>query len=627
MISADQVIFKRGDVTIFDGLSFAVHAGQKVGVVGRNGVGKSTLFELLTGRLDTDAGDLALPPQWRISHMRQEVAANDRPAIEFVLDGHEALRRTERRLKKAEASNSVSGEELATLHAQYDDLGGHQANAQATSILRGLGFPADVHQQPFASFSGGWRIRLALAQTLMRPADLLLLDEPTNHLDFETTVWLEHYLARFEGTLLVIAHDRTFLDNVCTQTLHLTRGRGRVYRGGYSAFERARAEALELEAKQRAKQQKQRDHIEQFVARFRAKASKAKQVQSRLKALERMAEVATVHADSPYRVAFTNPKKVSNPVMGFRDIDLGYDQNLVLSGISQSILPGARIGVLGVNGAGKSTLLKCLVGDLAPLRGAVDRGQHSTVGYFSQHQLETLDAHHSALHHVSQKHADMTQQAARDLLGGWGFDGNMVERAVTTLSGGRESATGACADCDIRTGLPGVGRTDQPPGPRHARCTGSGTAGLRRRRGDGVTRSPPSGCRPCDELWLVKDGRLQRFDASLESYSTALTEAKQKTAVEKTDSRKARRREAAEQRAQSAAAKRHLKQVESTLHEKTEALKQLESQLADGEAYRTMPAEELDALLRQAGRLRESVEQLETDWLNAAEKLERESQS
>ena len=348
-------------------------------VVGRNGIGKSTLFKLVLGQLESSRGSIEFPEDWRVGYMAQEVEANERPALDYVIDGDRELRRVE-----AQIAETEDPEKLANLYSLYEDLGGYQAMAKAGEILNGLGFDDQVVHEPYASFSGGWRIRLNLAQALMCPSDLLLLDEPTNHLDLEAILWLEGWLNRFPGAMLIIAHDRAFLDSTATSVMHLAGNGGKLYKGNYSAFERQRAAELERQQAMAAKHQAQVQHIQQFVDRFRAKASKAKQVQSRIKALERMQTQAALHVDSDYRVNFSNPEKVSNPLFSFRDLVLGYEDNKVLHQVSQTILPGARIGVLGANGAGKSTLLKALLAIAAPRRYD---GKRSTRGNRLLHNI------------------------------------------------------------------------------------------------------------------------------------------------------------------------------------------------------------------------------------------------
>jgi len=338
VLKITDLTFARGQQRVFEGLNLTVHAGQKAAIVGRNGAGKSTLFELILGRLQPDMGSIERPRNWHISHLAQDIEISQRPALEYVIDGHTALRTAERQLAGAEAA----GDHMEAAHrlTELQDLGVYEARARAGEILYGLGFSAGDMNQPFARFSGGWRVRLGLARALFQPAELLLLDEPTNHLDLEATVWLEGWLAKFPGTLLVIAHDRAFLDNIAELTVHLSGGVARTYRGGYSAFERQRAEAMIQQQANYERQQREIAHIQSFVDRFRAKASKARQAQSRLKALERMERVAPVYAELPYRVTVESPDRMPTPLLSLNHADIGYDSEVVLSDVHQSLLPG-----------------------------------------------------------------------------------------------------------------------------------------------------------------------------------------------------------------------------------------------------------------------------------------------
>ena len=633
MLQALDVTFRRAERAIFEGLTFTVNAGHKVGVVGSNGVGKTTLFELIRGRLHPESGDLLRPRSWRVEHMAQDLAPSERPALEFVLDGHRALRRVEAELDAADPEGEP--ERVAELHMRFDDLGGYQAAAQAGAILHGLGFTPGEFKKPHAAFSGGWRIRLNLARTLMAPADLLLLDEPTNHLDLEATLWLEGWLRRFPGTLMVIAHDREFLDRATAHSLHIEEGRATLYRGGYSAFERQRADALARQQRQHQAQQREIAHLEQFIRRFRAKESKAKQAQSRIKALERMERVAAVRLRSPYSFAFGAPERMSHPLISLRDVALGYGGRPVISGISQSLLPGARIGVLGANGAGKSTFLKCLEGTLAPLSGEVVRGRHAEVGYFAQHQLEDLEQRHSPMQHIERAQPGWREQQARDYLGQWGFGAAMIGRAAGSLSGG-EKARLVLALIALRH--PALLVLDEPTNHLDLEMRDALARALQDYPGAVVLVAHDRTLlqRAIDELWLIEDGRLSTYPEDLDAYA-----AKRREQVTRfpapganqpgrrdapSPNRKAMRRASAESRAARRQLQQEVKRQERRMDALSAELKAVEAQIADPETYRQTDAAELEATLARSTILRRDFLAAEQRWLEAAEALEAEGE-
>jgi ATP-binding cassette, subfamily F, member 3 len=617
MLQAIDISLRRGETDLFSLLSCTIHPGHKVGLIGRNGVGKSTFFALLLRRIAPDDGEIRIPASWQLAHMAQQVTVTDRPALDYVLDGHRALRRVEGQIAEAERRDDAL--EIARLHGVYADLGGYEAEARAAEILSGLGFAATEFHQPFRSFSGGWRIRLNLAQALMAPADLLLLDEPTNHLDLDTTLWLEGWLQRFQGTLLIIAHDRDFLDAVTDHIVHLHDGRADTYRGNYSSFERQRAETLAHQQAAFEKQQAEARHIQSFVDRFRAKASKARQVQSRLKALERMQAVAPVYADSPYQFAFSNPEKMSNPLLTLDEVAVGYDGVPVLTGIKRSVLPGARIGVLGANGAGKSTLLKCLVGSLTPLAGELTRGQHSRIGYFAQHQLETLDAGTSALAQLAAAQPERREQWCRTYLGSWGFSGPLAERPVGSLSGGEKARLALAL---IALTQPALLVLDEPT--NHLDLDMREALGLALQDYAGallvVSHDRSLLKRTVDEFWLVADGRVTTFRDDLDSYAATRAGAVQRKPTQ--HERREERRAAAQQRQQEKPLRDRIRRHERELESIAGKLAAVEARLADPEVYHELPPAELDELLAEAGRLRQRLERAEHDWLEASEALE-----
>ena len=621
MLRLNNLTFERGDDVLFSGLDAVVYPGQCMAVVGRNGVGKSTLFKLVLGELEGSAGEVDFPDDWRVGHMAQEVEASDRPAIEYVIDGDHGLRQVEADIGKTE-----DAETLANLYSRYEDLGGYQATAKAGEILNGLGFDDQMVNDPYASFSGGWRIRLNLAQALMSPSDLLLLDEPTNHLDLEAILWLEGWLNRFPGALLIIAHDRAFLDNTTTSVLHLSGGSGKLYRGNYSAFERQRSAELERQQAMAAKHEAQAQHIQQFVDRFRAKASKAKQVQSRIKALERMQTQAALHVDSDYRVQFSNPDKVSNPLFSFRDLKLGYDDTEVLQKVSQTVLPGARIGVLGANGAGKSTLLKALVGDLKPQAGTLERGQHAAIGYFAQHQLESLNTNDSAYNTAMALHPEQTPQQCRDYLGGWGFSLQMIERPINSLSGGEKARLVLSL---LAAERPAILVLDEPTNHLDLDMRDALALALQAYSGAVIIVAHDRNLldKIVDEFWLVENGSLDTYRGDLEQYTAsrqdqaALTAPVSKTTV---NSRKRQRQERAAARQSLHELRSTVKKLERQIEQGSEQLKALESRLADTETYAQMPADELSELLTDAATARKNLETLEERWLNVSAELEAE---
>ena len=565
MLRLTDLTFERGDDVLFSGLDGVVYPGQRMAVVGRNGIGKSTLFKLVLGQLESSRGSIEFPEDWRVGYMAQEVEANERPALDYVIDGDRELRRVE-----AQIAETEDPEKLANLYSLYEDLGGYQAMAKAGEILNGLGFDDQVVHEPYASFSGGWRIRLNLAQALMCPSDLLLLDEPTNHLDLEAILWLEGWLNRFPGAMLIIAHDRAFLDSTATSVMHLAGNGGKLYKGNYSAFERQRAAELERQQAMAAKHQAQVQHIQQFVDRFRAKASKAKQVQSRIKALERMQTQAALHVDSDYRVNFSNPEKVSNPLFSFRDLVLGYEDNKVLRQVSQTILPGARIGVLGANGAGKSTLLKALVGDLQPLDGTMEKGQHAEIGYFAQHQLESLDTRNSAYETFIEIHPGMTPQQCRDYLGGWGFSLQMIERPISSLSGGEKARLVLSL---LAAEQPAILVLDEPTNHLDLDMRDALALALQAYSGAVIIVAHDRNLleKIVDEFWLIEDGSLMTYRGDLDDYTesrqqqAALTAPTSKNAV---NSRKRQRQERAAARKSEQDLRKTIKQLERDIEKR-----------------------------------------------------------
>lgn len=624
MLEVQEVTLHLGERLLFERLSVVVHPGHKAGVVGRNGVGKSTFFDLLRGRVVPEEGTVLRPGAWRVAWLDQNVAPSPRPAVDFVLDGDRRLRDIEKAIATAEtAGDDVR---LAHLYGDLEDAGGYDAHARAGEILDGLGFAAADFGKPHQAFSGGWRIRLNLARALMAPSDLLLLDEPTNHLDLEATLWLESWVRKYPGTLLTIAHDRDFLDKTVQQIVHLESGQATAYAGNYSAFERQRAEALVRQAAVHKKQQLRVREIRRFVDRFRAKESKAKQVQSRLKALERMDLVAPVLAESPYRFAFTQPRKISNPILQLDDATLGYDGNAVLKDATLRLYPGDRIGVLGANGAGKTTLLRCLAGQLAPQAGRFSRGRHSAVGYFAQHQLESLNLRLSPLAQLAAlAEADgprFTSQAALDYLGGWGFRGEDASRPAATFSGGEKArlvlALLACQ-------APAVLVLDEPTNHLDLEMREALAVALQQYRGALLLVSHDRQLlRQCvDAFWLVAGGAVRPYQGHLDDYlagHTGTISRSRNPAGARKNSQPSRKNAQSKRRLEA-----RQRRLEAEMERHAHAVRASEQQLsaAAGASVQSSAArEEYAQLAKQHEQALASAQRAEQAWLGVQEALD-----
>ncbi|MEK0362072.1 ATP-binding cassette domain-containing protein [Pseudomonas sp. CBC3] len=626
MIRLQNLTLQRGPQRLLEGAELTLHPGQKVGLVGANGAGKSSLFALLRGEFAPDGGDCQLPPDWRIAHMRQEVDTLDRLAVDYVLDGDAELRRVQAALIAAEAAHD--GTSLARLHTELDNADGYSADARARKLLAGLGFANEQMDLPVSSFSGGWRMRLNLAQALMCPSDLLLLDEPTNHLDLDAILWLESWLKSYPGTLMLISHDRDFLDEVVGNVVHVEQRKLMLYRGGYSAFERARAERLAQQQQAFEKQQAQREHMEDFIRRFKAKASKARQAQSRIKALEKLEELAPAHIDSPFDFAFREADKVSSPLLDLAEGRLGYGDKLVLDKVKLQLVPGARIGLLGPNGAGKSTLIKTLANELQPLGGRLQRGENLVIGYFAQHQLDALDPKASPLLHLQRIAPGEREQLLRDFLGGFDFRGNRCDEPVVNFSGGEKARLALAL---IAWGKPNLLLLDEPTNHLDLEMRLALTLALQDFEGAVLVVSHDRHLlkSTTDEFLLVADGRVVAFDGDLEDYARWLVDyrARQQptsateSSADKTDKR-ALRQAAAALRQQLAPLKRQSDKLEKDLAGVQEKLAALEQRLGDAAVYEAARKEELRELLANQAELKAREGELEEAWLTALEALE-----
>ncbi|MFC3607639.1 ATP-binding cassette domain-containing protein [Stutzerimonas tarimensis] len=629
MIRLSNLILQRGPQRLLDGAELTLHAGHKAGLIGANGAGKSSLFALLRGELTPDGGDCQLPPDWRIAHMRQEVDSLDRLAVDYVLDGDQHLRQIQQQLAQAEAAHD--GSAIARLHTELDNADGYTADARARKLLAGLGFASEQMDRPVGDFSGGWRMRLNLAQALMCPSDLLLLDEPTNHLDLDAILWLEDWLKSYAGTLLLISHDRDFLDAVVDHVAHVEQRKLTLYRGGYSAFERTRAERMAQQQQAYEKQQAQRAHMEDFIRRFKAKATKARQAQSRIKALERLEELAPAHVDSPFDFRFREADKVSSPLLDLDEGRLGYGDKAVLGPVKLQLSPGARIGLLGPNGAGKSTLIKTLAGELAPLGGRLTQGENLVIGYFAQHQLDALDPKASPLLHLQRIAANEREQTLRDFLGGFDFRGARCDEAVDNFSGGEKARLALAL---IAWEKPNLLLLDEPTNHLDLEMRLALTLALQDFEGAVLVVSHDRHLlkSTTDEFLLVAEGQVVPFEGDLDDYARWLVDFRSRQAqaqvaagstegADRTDKR-AQRQAAAALRQQLAPHKREADKLEKALGKLHEKLATLETRLGDSALYEAARKDELRQLLAEQAELKVREGELEEAWLMALERLE-----
>ena len=629
MIKIESLTLQRGPLRLLDSADLTLHPGQKVGLLGTNGAGKSSLFALLRGELSADAGDCYLPPDWRIAHMRQEIDDLERIAVDYVLDGDQRLRQIQQQLAAAEQQQDAS--QLGTLYAELEAHGGFSADSRARTLLAGLGFTAEQGESRVGDFSGGWRMRLNLAQTLMWPSDLLLLDEPTNHLDLDAILWLEDWLKSYPGTLLLISHDRDFLDAVVEHIVHVESQKLTLYRGGYSQFERTRAERLTQQQAAFEKQQAQREHMQKYIARFRAQATKARQAQSRLKALERMELLSPAHVDSPFSFSFREADNQSDPLLDLREGTLGYDSTAILQNIKLQLAPGARIGVLGPNGAGKATLIKTLAGTLPLIAGELKTGEHLAIGYFAQHQLDSLDPQASPLLHLARLAPQVREQELRNFLGGFDFHGSRAEEPVLHFSGGEKARLALAL---IAWQKPNLLLLDEPTNHLDMEMRHALTLALQAFDGAMLLVSHDRALirDTTDELWLVADGKLQVYEDDLDSYTRWLAQFRQQQAMAanpasvsdaapKVDA-KTQRRLAAEQRQRLAPLKKAADKLEQQLDQAQQDMTGIETELADNDLYSDSQRERLKALLARQADCRQRIDELEMQWLDAHEALE-----
>ena len=632
MIRISNLTLARGNKRLLEEAALTVHPGHKIGLIGANGSGKSSLFALLRGEIDADAGEVSLPPSWVIAHVAQEIPAVETPAIEFVLDGDAELRSVERALTDAQAHASTAGEQLAELHHRYDAIDGYSARARAATLLSGLGFPGSRHDDPVARFSGGWRVRLNLAQALMTRSDLLLLDEPTNHLDLDAVLWLEEWLQRYAGTLMLVTHDRDFLDAVVTSIVHLDGRKLRLYSGNYSQFEREHALALAQQAAAYAKQQRQIAHLRSYIDRFRAKATKAKQAQSRIKTLERMELIAAAHVDSPFSFTFPATEIHARQLIKLDQATVGYAGAPVVTGVDWAILPGERIGLLGPNGAGKSTLLRAIAGELPLLAGQRLTVQGLRIGYFAQHQLEQLRQEENALWHVRRLEPAAREQDLRDFLGGFDFRGERVLAPVAEFSGGEKARLTLALLVRQR---PNLLLLDEPTNHLDIEMREALTEALQDYEGALIVVAHDRHLlrATADELWLVAAGSLAPFEGDLDDYRDWVRARRTRddsATVDKRNGsapdRKAEKRAAAAARQRRSDLRKPLQGKIADVEAEMQALdtekRDLEAWLASADAYDESNKEQLIAVLERQGDLAWQLARAEEQWLELQGRLE-----
>jgi len=625
MLNFKNIALRRGARILFDQSTFTIHKGQKVGFTGANGVGKSSFFALVRNELHLDEGDFSMPPNLEIAHVAQETSATSDSAIDYVIDGDQELRRLQNQLALAEQNDN--GLKQAELHIALETIGGYTAQARAARLMSGLGFTAAQENNTVSSFSGGWRMRLNLAQALMCRSDVLLLDEPTNHLDLDAVIWLQDWLCKYPGTLLLISHDRDFLDTITDHIVHIEQNKAEMYTGNYSAFERMRAEKLAQQQSAYQKQQREIAHIQSFVDRFKAQATKARQAQSRIKALERMELIAMAHVDSPFDFSFPKPQKMPNPLLSLEKCDIGYGQTCVIKQANISISPGDRIGLLGPNGAGKSSLIKVLAGDMPPLTGKRQEAEALKIGYFAQHQLEQLRLDETPLWHVQQLDKQATEKDIRNFLGGFDFRGDKVLEVVKPFSGG-EKARLVLALLVYQN--PNLLLLDEPTNHLDLEMRHALSVALQDYQGAIVVVSHDRHLlrSVTDQLLLVANGKAQPFDGDLDDYRLWLAGQKKgddKTATAETEptiSRKDQRKLDAERRQKHKPLFDALKKAELAVEKYHAEQKQLEHQLADPAIYAESEKPRLKKLMERKAQVDKALDDAEADWMEAEERLE-----
>lgn len=635
MIVFSSLQIRRGVRVLLDNASATINPGQKIGLVGKNGCGKTTLLSLLKGELQSEAGNVTYPSTWSMAWVNQETPALDVPAIDYVIDGDREYRQLEQRLQKANEIND--GHAIALIHGQLDAINAWTIQSRAATLLNGLGFSQQQLNEPVKSFSGGWRMRLNLAQALICRSDLLLLDEPTNHLDLDAVIWLEKWLKSYTGTLILISHDRDFLDPIVDKILHIEQEKIFEYSGNYSSFEMQRATKLAQQQALFENQQAKIAHLQSFIDRFKAKATKAKQAQSRIKMLERMEKVAPAHSDNPFHFSFRQPESLPNPLLSMEKVSAGYGEKIILNDIKLNLVPGSRIGLLGRNGAGKSTLIKLLAGEIEPLQGKLALSKGIKLGYFAQHQLEFLRSDESALQHLARLAPKETEQKLRDYLGGFGFHGDKVTDACGQFSGGEKARLVLSLLVWQR---PNLLLMDEPTNHLDLDMRQALTQALISFEGAIVVVSHDRHLlrSTTDDLYLVHDGQVEPFDGDLDDYQQWLVDQnRQETQANKSQQdndnittttnlsaqdKKEQKRKEAEFRQQTQPLRKKLTTLESKMDKLSQELSDIETALSDSGIYDTSRKNELSDCLNRQGVAKSALEEVEMEWMELQETLE-----
>ncbi len=625
MIRLTNFELRRGENLLFKNANFAVHAGQKIGLIGRNGCGKSSLLEALLGSLTIDGGEFTMPENWRIAHLAQETILSDRTIIDFVIDGDKSLRQIEAEIQSAKTSDDC--ERLAVAFDRLENINGFDANHRAKVLLDGLGFDQSQINLPCNRLSGGWRLRLCLAQTLMRPSELLLLDEPTNHLDINAVLWLEQWLRDYQGVAVVISHDREFLDNVVESIIHIDKLKCQIYAGGYSSFEKVRCEQLSNQAKTFEKQERWRREIQGFIDRFGSKASKARQAQSRLKELKRMKTETAIDIDSPHFFTFFDSEIVASPLVRLDNAYFGYRTNMVLSKVNFSIESGERIAFLGANGSGKSTLLSVLRGSVNLKNGNRVVTKHLQIGYFSQHQIEALDLSASAFEHLKRASPEASDQELRNFLGSFDFSGPKALNPVVSFSGGEKSRLALALIIWLR---PNLLLLDEPTNHLDLDVRRALIYALQSYSGALIVVSHDRHLlrNTVDKFYLIEDNRVFLFDGDMKDYENRLREnrisLKTNRLIEDKNSvsRKSNRQNLARERVLTRPLRMEIRQIELEMQDLQERLLEMQKILADPSSYARENQERLRTIVAEEGHLRTHLEQREERWLQLNSEIE-----